>query len=88
MSKNDRKTPFTPNLSQLIEKFTQNDVIAEMEKEYQSAPASLVNLSSLKDNEIIGQVKMAPRIVEYFASTIKEKGIFNPLVVRPVESGY
>ena len=34
MSKNDRKTPFTPNLSQLIEKFTQNDVIAEMEKEY------------------------------------------------------
>ncbi len=88
MSKNDRKTPFTPNLSQLIEKFTQNDVIAEMEKEYQSAPARLVNLSSLKDNEIIGQVKMAPRIVEYFASTIKEKGIFNPLVVRPVESGY
>ena len=32
MSKNDRKTPFTSNLSQLIEKFTQNDVIAEMEK--------------------------------------------------------
>lgn len=88
MKQNDRKTPLASNLSQLIEKFSQNDVIAEMEKEYQSAPARLVNLSSLKDNDVIGGVKIAPSIVEYFASTIKEKGIFNPLVARPVFEGY
>ena len=77
------KTPIAPSLSALIEKFSQNDVIAEMEKEYQTAPARLVRLSLLDDNSYIGRVPLAPSIVEYFASTIKEKGIFNPLVLRP-----
>ncbi len=88
MSRSKKRAVFTPNLSELIEKFSQNDVIAEMEKEYQSAPTRLVNVSSLCDNEVIGSVKLSEEIVNYFASTIKEKGVFNPLVVRPKDNGY
>lgn len=88
MSRSEKKTAFAPNLSELIEKFSQNDVIAEMEKEYQSAPTRLVNISSLCDNEVIGSVKLSGEIISYFASTIKEKGVFNPLVVRPKGAGY
>ena len=88
MNADKKASSFAPSLKDLIEKFSQNDVIAEMEKEYQSAPARLVNLSSLDDNSFIGSVKLAPDIVDYFASTIKEKGVFNPLVVRPVKDRF
>ena len=88
MNADKRKTSLAPSLKDLIEKFSQNDVIAEMEKEYQSAPARLVNLSSLDDNSFIGSVKLAPEIVDYFASTIKEKGVFNPLVIRPAKDRF
>ncbi len=88
MSKSEKRPAFASNLSDLIEKFSQNDVIAEMEKEYQSAPTKLVNLSSLHDNIFIGSVKLSDEIVDYFASTIREKGVFNPLVVRPSGIGY
>lgn len=81
--KSDEKGHLSSNLSELIEKFSQNDVIAEMEKEYQSAPAKLVPVASLDDNHFISNVKIAKPIVDYFASTLKEKGIFNPLVVTP-----
>lgn len=82
--KGDESKRLSSNLSELIEKFSQNDVIAEMEKEYQSAPAKLVNLASIVDNRFIAEVKIANPIIDYFASTLKEKGIFNPLVVTPV----
>ncbi len=81
--KSDDKRRLSSNLSDLIEKFSQNDVIAEMEKEYQSAPAKLVNLVSLVDNRFISSVKLAKTTIDYFAATLKEKGIFNPLVVTP-----
>lgn len=81
--KSNEKKRLSSNLSELIEKFSQNDVIAEMEKEYQSAPAKLVPVASLDDNHFISNVKIAKPIVDYFASTLKEKGIFNPLVVTP-----
>lgn len=81
--KSDERKRLSPNLSELIEKFSQNDIIAEMEKEYQSAPAKLVSLSSLDDNHFIADVKIADGIIEYFASALREKGIFNPLVVTP-----
>lgn len=82
--KGDEKKRLSANLSELIEKFSQNDVIAEMEKEYQSAPAKLVNLASIVDNHFISNVKIAKSIIEYFCATLKEKGVFNPLVVTPV----
>ena len=81
--KGDEKRHLSSNLSELIEKFSQNDVIAEMEKEYQSAPAKLVPVASIDDNHFISKVKIAKPIVDYFASTLREKGIFNPLVVTP-----
>lgn len=81
--KGAEKKALSSSLSDLIEKFSQNDVIAEMEKEYQNAPAKLVNVASIDDNHFISSVRLAKSVVDYFASTIKEKGIFNPLVVTP-----
>ena len=82
--KGDEKKHLSASLSELIEKFSQNDVIAEMEKEYQSAPAKLVNIASIVDNHFISGVKIAKSVIEYFSSTLKEKGVFNPLVVTPI----
>ena len=71
-----------PSLSDLIERFSQEDVIAVMEKEYQSAPTKLIPSSLIDDTSFIKDVLVPESTIETFASGLKEKGFYNPLVVR------
>lgn len=70
------------SLNDLIVKFSQHDVIAEMEKEYQSAPTRLIPISLIDDTEILSSVEIPEKVVDYFAEGLREKGLYNPLVVR------
>ncbi|MDY6429816.1 MAG: ParB/RepB/Spo0J family partition protein [Bacilli bacterium] len=71
------------DLEQLIEKFSQENVVDEIEKEYQSSPSKLVPLSLLEDTQFIKNVLISAKTVDFYANGIKERGVFNPLVVRP-----
>lgn len=82
------KQLLSSSLSELIEKFSREDVVEEMEKEYQSAPAKLLSLSLLDDVSFLKEAVIPEETIDYFALQIKEKGLFNPLIVRPKEDRY
>ena len=75
------------SLSDLITKFSQQNIIAEIEKRYQSAPAKLLPISMIDDCAYIASVKLPEETQDYFAARLKEKGFYNPLVVRTKEDG-
>ena len=75
------------SLSDLLEKYFKQDVIAEMEKRYQSAPARLIPITEIDDTETIKQVAIPESTIEYFASGLRERGFYNPCGVRKKEDG-
>ena len=75
------------SLSELLEKYFKQDVIAEMEKRYQSAPARLIPISEIDDTEYVKEVAIPESTIEYFASGLRERGFYNPLAVRKKEGG-
>ncbi|MBO6285420.1 MAG: ParB/RepB/Spo0J family partition protein [Bacilli bacterium] len=85
--KNAKKKILSSSLADLVSKFSQQNIVAEIEKRYQSAPAKLLPISSIVDCSYIRDVKLPEETMEYFASRLKEKGFYNPLVVRPKEDG-
>ena len=76
------KPILSASLSDLIEKFSREDVIAVMEKEYQSAQAKLIPISLIDDTKYISEVLFPENTIDVFAKGLKEKGFYNPLVVR------
>lgn len=76
------------NLTDLVKKFSKNDVIAEMEKEYQSLAAKRIPLSLIDDNAFVKKVLFSAATITRFAEGIAEKGLYNPLLVRPKGSHY
>jgi len=81
------KAILSSSLSDLVSKFSQENIIAEIEKRYQSAPAKLLPTSSIDDCAYVSRVKIPKETQEYFASRLREKGFYNPLVVRTKEDG-
>ncbi|MCR5349054.1 MAG: ParB/RepB/Spo0J family partition protein [Bacilli bacterium] len=86
--KKNKERILTGSLSDLVAKFSQQNIIAEIEKRYQSAPARLIPISMIDDCAYISKVKIPDETLEYFASRLKEKGFYNPLVVRTKEDGH
>lgn len=82
------KKTFNTDLTALIKKFKKNDVIAEIEKEYQRQAATTVPLSLIDDNSFIKRVPLKKEVVERMAKSLEEKGIYNPLVIRPRSHHY
>ena len=75
------------SLSELVSKFSQQNIIAEIEKRYQSAPTKLLPISLIDDCAFIEKVRLPEETMDYFASRLREKGFYNPLVVRTKEDG-
>ncbi len=87
MSKS-KKTLIKNSLNELVKKFSENDVIARMEKEYQSQGGNSVPISLIDDNSFVKKVRLSPESIERISKGILERGLFNPLVVRPSGSHY
>ena len=77
-----KKSLLNSSLSELVERFKKEDVVAEMEKRYQSAPTRLIPTQSIDDNSFIAEVIMREEVVEAFAEQLKSRGIYNPLVLK------
>lgn len=75
------------SLSDLVTKFSQQNIIAEIEKRYQNAPARLIPISQIDDCAYVAKVKLPEETMVDFAARLKEKGFYNPLVVRSKEDG-
>lgn len=71
-----------PSLSELVSRFSRFDVIAEMEKEYQTFSPKSLPLSLIDDNQYIKRVRFSKSRLESLGKSIAEKGIYSPLVVR------
>lgn len=76
------------SLTDLVKKFSKNDVIAEMEKEYLSVAAKRIPLSLIDDNAFVKKVLFPSETISRFAEGIGEKGLYNPLLVRPKGAHY
>lgn len=76
------------SLSSLIEKFSQENVIQQLEKEYQTIPSRLIPTSLISDTSFIKEVLIPEETINYFAEEISEKGIYTPLLVRPLNQGF
>ena len=85
--KRGKKGILSSNLSDLVEKFSQQNIVAEIEKRYQNAPARLLPIGLIDDTHFVSDVILPEDTIEYFATRLKEKGFYNPLVVRPNEGG-
>lgn len=82
------KKKTNPTLEVLLNRYSQNDVIAEMEREYASVSSKNVLLSSIDDNHVVKKVSFPKDVVESLGESIKEKGFFSPLLVRPSGTHY
>ena len=76
------------SLSKLVKKFSQEDVILQMEKEYRSVASVNIPLEKIDDNSYVNKVTFSKKTVNLLGKSIKEKGFFNPLVVRPKGDRY
>lgn len=76
------------SLKELVERFSQNDVIEEMEKEYQRVASVNIELSLINDNRYIQKVSITNEVMNRITKSISETGLWNPLVVRPVKNHY
>lgn len=88
MKKTLNKKVVDTSLSSLVKKFSKNDVIAELEKEYQSSGGKSLPLSLIDDNAFIKRVKLSSSTIVRLGKNIAEKGLWNPLVVRPSGTHY
>ena len=70
------------SLSELVERFKKADVVEEMEKRYQNAPARLIPTSSIDDNSFIAEATLSEETVKAFAEQLSSRGIYNPLVLK------
>lgn len=82
------KKKTNPSLEDLLNRYSQNDVIAEMEREYASISSKNILLSSIDDNHVVKKVSFPKDTVKALGESIKEKGFFSPLVVRPSGNHY
>ncbi len=83
-----KKSAPSSDLSELVRKFARNDVIAELEKEYQTLSSREIPLSSINDSPFVRKAPLSQELVQDLGKSIREKGIFSPLLVRPCGSHF
>jgi ParB family transcriptional regulator, chromosome partitioning protein len=81
--KNDSSRIIKQNLSTLLKKFSKNDVIVQMEKEYNTSSAKVLPTLLIDDNSVLKDVKINENDVKNLTESIHANGILTPLVVRP-----
>ena len=87
MKKNKDKI-LSHNLSSLLKKFENSNVIVDMEKEYQSSSLTYVETNLINDNHYLKKAKISDDIVNKIVKSQIENGFKSPLVVRKVKDYY
>lgn len=69
------------SLSTLLKRFSNTDVISNIEKEYSHSIAGQVKLSLIDDNHILKKAHINEKQINDLMESIKEKGITSPFLV-------
>lgn len=80
--KNENKI-ITSNLNTLIKKFSENDVITKIEKNYAQDNIKILPTSSILDNWVLKDINFKEEEIDNIKTSLKENGIYNPLIVKP-----
>ncbi len=80
--KNENKI-ITSNLNTLIKKFSKNDVITKIEKNYSQDNIKILPTSSILDNWVLKDINFKEEEIDNIKTSLKENGIYNPLIVKP-----
>ena len=76
------------NLSSLIEKYQDSDLIKTIEKGYQSETSVLLDLDKIKFNNISRNHFFLDKRMKQLASSIQESGVLSPILVRRKDDYY
>jgi len=87
MKRND-ETIVKTNLSRLVKKYAQSDVIHSMEREYKSAPAFYIDTDLIDDNSFLKKLPMRSGLISSLAVSFENGDIIEPLVLRPKGKRY
>lgn len=80
--KNENKI-IASNLNTLIKKFSKNDVITKIEKNYAQDSIKILSTSSILDNWVLKDINFKEEEIDNIKTSLKENGIYNPLIVKP-----
>lgn len=76
-------------LSTLIKKFSKNDVINDIEKEYQNSNAKQFSVASIDDNYYVKNAKISEiELKQIKESLLESGGMKSPLIIRPKKDHY
>lgn len=76
------------SFSKLLKRFSNTDVIANMEKEYSHSKPFFINPKLIDDNIYLKKVKLNESLICESLSSIKEKGLNTPLLIRHKKDYY
>lgn len=83
-----KKLRIKDSLNDLVKRFAKNDVIAEIERSYAASSIKEISLSLIDDNAFLRRAPMPNESTAKMAKSIMERGVFVPILVRPVGSHY
>ncbi len=75
------------DLKTLIERFSKNDVISDIDKNYQRENVKYLTYDDIVDNAFIKEAKIDKETIKNIEKSIIERGIYNPLIVRESKKG-
>lgn len=83
----NKKITIQTDLKTLIEKFSKNDVISDIDKNYQKENVKYLSCDDIVDNSFIKDAKIDKDTIKGIEKSIIERGIYNPLIVRETKKG-
>ena len=87
MPESANKTIIQTDLKSLIEKFSKDDVISDIDKNYQRENVKYLSCDDIVDNAFIKDAKIDKETIKNIEKSILERGIYNPLIVRETKKG-
>lgn len=88
MSKDNNDKILKRSLSTLLKRFSQTNVISQIEKEYQTTFHNVISLSDIQDNHILKNIKINKNKINETIEKIKSKGFKSFLVVSHLDNKY
>ena len=83
----NKKKIIQSDLKTLIERFSKDDVISGIDKNYQRENVKYLSYDDLVDNSFIKDAKIDKETIKNIEKSIIERGIYNPLIVRETKKG-
>ncbi|MBR0294774.1 MAG: ParB/RepB/Spo0J family partition protein [Bacilli bacterium] len=72
------------SLSTLLKRFSNTDVVGDIEKEYSKSIAGQIKLSLIQDNHVLKKARLNEQLLNNIMHSISEKGIPSPLLLMPI----